>query len=106
MSLPKDLQAIMKYAAKAANQEMLDEYTARNNQALTELTEKHNVKLRKLPDEVLIALRDISEDVMIDFIEGDEMATRVYNSYVAFKDQVINYHRISEKAYIDTRELD
>lgn len=106
MSLPKDLQAIMKYAAKAANQEMLDEYTARNNQALTELTEKHDVKLRKLPDEVLIALRDISEEVILDFIEGDEMATRVYNSYVAFKDQVISYHRISEKAYIDTRELD
>jgi TRAP-type mannitol/chloroaromatic compound transport system substrate-binding protein len=42
----------------------------------------------------------------LDFIEGDEMATKVYNSYVAFKDQVVNYHRISEKAYIDTRELD
>ena len=46
------------------------------------------------------------EEVILDFIEGDEMATKVYNSYVAFKDQVVNYHRISEKAYIDTRELD
>jgi hypothetical protein len=34
------------------------------------------------------------------------MAQKVHASYSDFKDQVINYHRISEKAYIDTRELD
>ena len=43
---------------------------------------------------------------MEDFIADDEMAQKVYKSYTQFKEQVINYHRISEKAYIDTRELD
>jgi TRAP-type mannitol/chloroaromatic compound transport system substrate-binding protein len=105
-SLPADLQAIMKYAAKSANQEMLDEYTARNNQALNELINKHDVKLRKLPDDVLRKLREISDEVIQDFIADDEMAQKVHASYSDFKDQVINYHRISEKAYIDTRELD
>ena len=71
-----------------------------------ELIEKHNIELRKLPDSVLIELRRITEEVMEDFIEDDEMAQKVYKSYTEFKDQVINYHRISEKAYIDTRELD
>lgn len=105
-SLPDDLKAIIKYAAKSANQEMLDEYTARNNKALTELINKHGVDLRKLPDSVLTELRRISDDVMQDFIEDDPMAQKVYKSYTAFKEEVINYHRISEKAYIDTRELD
>ena len=105
-ALPDDLKAIIKYAAKSANQEMLDEYTARNNKALTELVEKHNVDLRKLPDNVLIELKKITEEVMEDFIKDDPMAQRVYKSYNEFKEQVINYHRISEKAYIDTRELD
>ena len=100
------MKAIIKYAAKSANQEMLDEYTARNNKALTELINKHGVDLRKLPDSVLIELRRISDDVMQDFIEDDPMAQKVYKSYTAFKEEVINYHRISEKAYIDTRELD
>ena len=75
---------------------MLDEYTARNNKALTELIEKHNVVLQ-LPDSVLIELKD-NKEVMEDFIEDDPMAQKVYKSYNEFKEQVINYHRISEKA--------
>ena len=105
-SLPEDLKAIIKYAAKASNQEMLDEYTARNNKALNELIEKHNIELKKIPDTVLVELRRITDEVMEDFIADDEMAQKVYKSYKEFKEQVINYHRISEKAYIDTRELD
>ena len=105
-SLPEDLKAIIKYAAKASNQEMLDEYTARNNKALNELIEKHNIELKKIPDTVFVELRRITDEVMEDFIADDVMAQKVYKSYKEFKDQVINYHRISEKAYIDTRELD
>ena len=104
-TLPDDLKAILKYAARAVNQEMLDEYTARNNQALRELVDKHGVQLRKLPDDVLIKLRNISSEVMQEFIEGDEMAQKIYSSYSKFKDQVTSYHEISEKAYIETRDL-
>mgnify|MGYP003306369971 FL=1 len=106
ISLPEDLKAIIKYAARASNQEMLDEYTARNNKALNELIEKHNIELKKIPDTVLVELRRITDEVMEDFIADDEMAQKVYKSYIEYKEQVINYHRISEKAYIDTRELD
>jgi TRAP-type mannitol/chloroaromatic compound transport system substrate-binding protein len=35
-SLPEDLQAIVRHASRAANQDMLDEFTARNNRALRE----------------------------------------------------------------------
>ena len=45
-ALPEDLQAIVTYAARAANQEMLDEFTARNNAALQELVDVHDVQLR------------------------------------------------------------
>ena len=105
-ALPKNLKVIIETAAKAVNQDILDEYTARNNKALTELIDKHNVDLRKLPDSVLRELKKITEEVMKDFIADDPMAQKVYKSYSEFKEQVINYHRISEKAYIDTRELD
>ena len=105
-SLPQDLQAIVKYGARAVNQEMLDEYTARNNKALRELVDKHGVELRKLPDDVLIKLRNISAEVMQEFIKGDEMAQKIYESYNSFKKEVTAYHEISEKAYIETRDLD
>ena len=39
-------------------------------------------------------------------IEKDEMGKKVYKRYTHFKEQDINYHKISEKAYKDTRELD
>ena len=46
-SLPDDLQSIVEVAARAANQDMLDEYTARNNAALVELVETHGVQVKK-----------------------------------------------------------
>ena len=104
--MPSDLQSVITYAARAANQEMLDEYTARSNKALDELINKHGIKLRKLPDDVLKELKKISDEVMKEFIEEDEMGQKVYISYINFRDQVKNYHQISEKAYLDARELD
>ena len=104
-SLPDDLRAMMKYASRAVNQEMLDEYTARNNNALIELVEKHGVSLRKLPDDVLRELKKVSDEVMKEFVANDDMARKVYDSYSNFKKDVVNYHNISEKAYIDARDL-
>ena len=66
----------------------------------------HGVELRKLPDDVLVELKKISREVMEEFIEGDEMATKIYNSYEAFKQDVIEYHEISEKAFIEMRDLE
>ena len=105
-SLPEDLKAIIKYASRAVNQEMLDEYTARNNSALIELVEKHGVKLRKLPNDVLKELQKVSDEVMNEFVANDDMAKKVYDSYSNFKKDVTNYHKISEKAYIEARDLD
>ena len=85
---------------------MLDEYTANNNRALTELIEVHGVELRKIPDDVLIELRRISKEVMEEFIQDDEMAEKIYNYYRAFKQDVIQYHEISEKAFIEMRDLE
>jgi TRAP-type mannitol/chloroaromatic compound transport system substrate-binding protein len=104
-SLPDDLRAMMKYASRAVNQEMLDEYTARNNNALIELVEKHGVSLRKLPNDVLRELKKVSDEVMKEFVANDDMARKVYDSYSNFKKDVVNYHNISEKAYIDARDI-
>ena len=43
---------------------------------------------------------------MEEFIADDEMATKIYNSYLAFKQDVIQYHEISEKAFIEIRDLE
>lgn len=101
--LPEDLQAIVETAARAVNQDMLDEYTARNNSALKELIEKHGVDLRRFPEEVLDELQRISFEVYEDMAQKDETFAKVYRSYKDFMDGAEHYMDISEKAYLDSR---
>ncbi len=104
-SLPEDLQLIVEVAARAANQDMLDEYTARNNQALMTLQQEHGVLLRKFPDDVLRALHEASDEYLQEVAKSDPMARKVYESWRAFAEQARNYHHISEQAYSNAREL-
>jgi TRAP-type mannitol/chloroaromatic compound transport system substrate-binding protein len=102
-SLPKRLQVIIETATKAVNQDTLDEYLARNNQALTELIEVHGVELRKLPDDVIEEFRVISNKILSDLAKEDEVIGKVYDSYIEFKDNVTEYHKISEDSFIEAR---
>ena len=102
-SLPKHLQVIIETATKAVNQDTLDEYLARNNQALTELIEVHGVELRKLPDDVIEEFRVISNEILSDLAKEDDVIGKVYDSYIEFKNNVTEYHKISEDSFIEAR---
>ena len=104
-ALPEDLQAIVTTAARAINQDMLDEFTARNNAALQNLIDNHGVQLRKFPDDVIVRLHQSSDEALQDLADSDPTAARVYASYKTFLDNVTRYHHISEQAYINARDL-
>jgi TRAP-type mannitol/chloroaromatic compound transport system substrate-binding protein len=101
--LPEDLQAIIRAAAMWANQDMLDEYTARNNAALIELQQKHKVQLRRLPDDVLARLKAESDAVLEELVAGNEFAGRVYESFRSFEKGVRNYANVAELPYMNAR---
>ncbi len=61
-SLPADLQAIVTYATRAVNQDMLDSYTANNSRALKELKAK-GVQVKRLPDSVLKRFYEMAQQV-------------------------------------------
>jgi TRAP-type mannitol/chloroaromatic compound transport system substrate-binding protein len=102
-ALPMDLQHIIRVAARAANGDMLDEYTARNNIALKQLIEKHGVKLRRFPDEVLAALKSATKQVLAEEVANDPVMKKVWESYETFSQQAREYHKISEFEYYQTR---
>lgn len=102
-SLPEDLQAIVEVATRAANQDMLDEYTAANNAAMKALIETHGVDMRPLPSDVIEALRTASAEVIQEQVAADPMFAKIYESYKAFQDGVQNYHEISELEYYKNR---
>ncbi len=103
--LPDDLQSIVLQACRIANQDMLAEYTARNNQALQTLTGKHKVQLKALPDDVLTTLRTLSDEVIADIAAKDTLSKKVFESFSAFRKNVMAWHDISERAYLNARKL-
>lgn len=105
-SLPADLQEMIAVAARAANQDMLDAYTASNNRALETLVNEHGVEVRRFPDDVLKALYRISNDVLTEQAAADPIFAKVYESVSKFRKQVRAYHDISEKAFYEARDLD
>ena len=103
-ALPKDLQLIVRAAARQANQDMLDEFTALNNDALKTLVEEHNVQLKPFPKDVLAALRVASEETLEEVAAGDALSAKVYASFKDFRSKVSAWHAVSERAYINARD--
>ena len=102
-ALPKDLQSIVLNACKVANQDMLSEYTARNNAALRTLVTEHKVQLKRFPDPVMEKLKAISDEVVAEIAKKDALSKKVFESYRAFREQVMAWHDISERAYLNAR---
>jgi TRAP-type mannitol/chloroaromatic compound transport system substrate-binding protein len=103
-ALPKDLQKIVEVAARAANQDMLDEYTARNPTAMKQLLEEHGIEMRPLPKDVMEALKAATAKVISQKRAEDETFDRIYASYEAFYKEAKAYHKISEQEYFENRE--
>ncbi|XPF94246.1 TRAP transporter substrate-binding protein [Colwellia sp. RE-S-Sl-9] len=101
--LPSDLQEIVRIAAKAVNQDMLDEYTARNSNALKVLVDEHNVKLKQFPDDVLLALKKHTKDVLADEAKKDKDFARVLESYQDFLSKARDYNDLTLKEYLQHR---
>jgi TRAP-type mannitol/chloroaromatic compound transport system substrate-binding protein len=102
-SLPKDLQAIVTYATRAVNQDMLDSYTHNNSSALVEL-QRQGVDIRKLPDDVLAQFYKISQEVYAQQSAKDPQIKKVYDSYKQFLDKSMPYQKMSEQTYYEVRE--
>jgi TRAP-type mannitol/chloroaromatic compound transport system substrate-binding protein len=103
-NLPKDLQAIVTYAARAMSQDMFDSYTAHNSRALKELVANQGVQIRRLPDEVLKRFYEISQQVYQQQAAKDPQFKKVYDSYSAFMKDSASYQKISEQTYYEVRE--
>ncbi len=102
-ALPADLQAIVRTASRVANDDMLSEYMARNNHALKTLVEEHGVDVRKLPDEVLSEFKRVSDTVVEELAAKNAMSVKIYESFKSYRDDVIPWQNLSERAYLNAR---
>ncbi len=104
-SLPKDLHSIVLQACRISGNALTAEYTARNASALETLKVKHNVQVKRLPDEVLKKLHQISNEVVAEMAAKNASVKKVYDSVQAFQQQAIEWHNISERAYLNARGM-
>ncbi|MFC3649513.1 TRAP transporter substrate-binding protein [Planctobacterium marinum] len=103
-ALPADLQKIVEVAARAVNQDMLDEYTARNNAALQTLLNTHDVALKQLPDDVIQALKAATDEVLAEQSAADPQFAKIYQHYKKFQQEVANFHGITEARLYQSRQ--
>ncbi|MCB1352851.1 MAG: TRAP transporter substrate-binding protein [Rhodobacteraceae bacterium] len=97
-------QAVIRSCCAAELDIMLSEFNYQNSVALNTLLTEHGVQLHRYPDDVLKELAAASENVVAEVGSGDPMSERVYASYKDFRKLIAGWSRLSEQAYLDTRD--
>ncbi len=104
--MSKGDQAILAACALAENNMCLAEFNANNAKALETLITKHGVLLHEFPDEIFKAASVAARDILAKAAAGDPLTAKIYASYTAFAKSVREWSRISDKSYMQKRELD
>ncbi|KAA5604927.1 TRAP transporter substrate-binding protein [Roseospira marina] len=100
-ALPDDLKAIVKYAARAASETTLADFTFNNIKVFADMREKFpEVELRTFPDAVIAAMGEKTKEVAAEIAERDEVTHKVYEAFMAFNQQAEAY-----QAYFDLPAL-
>jgi len=102
-SLDAELQAIVAHACAAEADFALAEMERLNIEALAALTTR-DAQLRTFPSDLIAAARATASDVLGELAGKSAGARKVHDSYVAFRDKVSAWSRISLQAVLAARE--
>jgi TRAP-type mannitol/chloroaromatic compound transport system substrate-binding protein len=103
-SLPPDLQAIVETTCQAITMDVTADYTYNNAIALEQLLQNPDIELRRFPDDVLELLRSITREIVDEMTAADPTTARIAESYYGFLEKSTHNQRISDQAYLNTRE--
>lgn len=101
-TLPPDLQAIVRAAARDVNGDMLDDYNAKNMEAMEQL-KADGVEVRRLPDEVLARLKEVAAEVVEASANADPVAKKVWEQQKAYLQRLYDYAESNEKDIYNIR---
>ena len=83
----------------------LAEFNTNNARALRQLRAEGSVKIVKFDDAMLKAFAEISRDVVAKMGAGDELSRNIYASYQQFRSLIREWSDISERSYLNSRDL-
>lgn len=96
--LPKQYQALVATASRAASDKMITYYDTHNPAALRRLIASGAV-LKAFPRDVMDASFAASNQLFKEFSEKDERFKRILESYMGFRDEVVPWFRVAEGSY-------
>jgi len=103
-ALDAELKAIVAHACAAEAAFALAEMERLNAEALAALVSRHNVQLRAFPGDLIAAARRQAADVLAELAGRSDLARKVHESYVAFRERTAAWSRISLRAVLEARE--
>src|SRR6516162_3202585 len=104
-SLDSTEKSIIEGAATVENTLALAESTAGNATALEQLVKDPAIQIRKVDDTTLQELGKISGEVLSESSRKDDLARRVYASFIMFRKGAVRWGDISERAFLNARAL-
>ena len=103
-SLDSEMQAIVRHACAVEAGFALAEMERLNAESLAALVGQHGVKLRLFPQDLVRAARAQANAVVGEVGGKSDIARRIYDSYVSFRERTAPWSRISIKAVLEARE--
>jgi len=91
--------------AKAANDASLGEYTHENAKALNILKNEHGIAPRFFSQDIMVEIGKISEDVVAELGSSDARTKKIYDAYLAARNEYRGWTEMSDGRYIRAREV-
>jgi TRAP-type mannitol/chloroaromatic compound transport system substrate-binding protein len=101
-TLPADLQAIVRAAARDVNGDMLDDYNAKNMEAMEQF-KAEGVDVRRLPDDVLARLKEVAAEVVDASAASDPVSSKVWGQQKVYLQRLYDYAELNEKDIYNIR---
>lgn len=105
--LPEDLQQAVAFAAESLYNPVLTEYNTKHAMALRELVADHGVMVRELPEDIIVAMGNAMGEVVAELREdSDELVRRITESFLDYRELMVEYMPYSESGQMVARGLD
>jgi TRAP-type mannitol/chloroaromatic compound transport system substrate-binding protein len=102
-ALDAQQKAIVAHACAAEAAFALNEMERLNVEALAALTERNGVKLRTFPPAMIEAARAHAKDVTGEIAAKSEIARKIVESYIGFRERAGKWANVSVRAVLDSR---
>lgn len=103
--LPKDIQSAFDMLTASCLSCSISSYTYENSLKTPILTNIPGLRLKKLPDSVLIETARVARGVLAATGTTDEMAKKVYGSYMDYLKKASGWTQLSDEAFSLARSL-